>query len=148
MLSREKGEKKMDIGGIIEELRSESPLTKKAEAEGQGGVASDVDPQLEKLAKNLVAGGKIFARGIIAGIQEKVAEAPVSASGQVQPSVGDASKDDSMMKKITDKVLTFKGHESPGSAPSVPGSNPGVVAEQQAPTTPPAKPNPDEPTGG
>lgn len=139
----------MDIGGIIEQLRSESPLTKQAQEAGQGGIVGDtVDENLVKLADNLVAGGKIFARGIIAGIQEKVAESAVSASGMVQPSVGDASKDDSMMKKITDKVMTFKGHESAGSAPSVPGSNPGVVAETVATVTPPAKPNPDEPTGG
>lgn len=138
----------MDIGGIIETLRSESQLTKKAEAAGQGGVVGEVDAALEKLGKNLVAGGKIFARGIIAGIQEKVAESAVSASGAVPPSVGDASKDDSMMKKITDKVMSFKGHESGGSAPSVPGSNPGVVAEQQTTGPSPAKANPDEPTGG
>jgi hypothetical protein len=138
----------MDIGGIIDQLRSESQLTKKAEAAGQGGAVGEVDEGLEKLAKNLVAGGMIFARGIIAGIQEKVAESAISASGAVPSSVGDASKDDSMMKKITDKVMSFKGHQSAGSAPSVPGSNPGVVAEQQASTTPPAKPNPDEPTGG
>ncbi len=138
----------MDISSLVEQLRSESQLTKQAQAQSQGGMTGDPqDEQLEKLAQNLVAGGKIFARGIIAGLQEKVAEAPVSASGSVVPSTGDASKDDSLMKKITDKVMAFKGHESGGSAPSVPGSNPNVVAETVAQAQV-AKPNPEETTGG
>ena len=138
---------KKDIGSIISQLRSNSPLTKQAEE--QGGVAGAPDDEgIDKLAENLIAGGKTFAYGFVQGLQEKIATSPVSASGQAAPSVGDESNDDSLWKKVSDKVMSFKGHQTSGSSPSVPGTNPNVVAEQQAPTTPPAKPNPDEPTGG
>jgi len=136
-----------DVASIIRNLRSESQITKEAQAKSHGSPDKTEDLKKEAVAQNLIAGGKLFAYGIVGGLQEKVATAPIGASGQASPSQGNESNDDSMMKRIADKVMSFKGHVSPGSSPSVPGSNPNVVAETVEPAQA-AKPNQDEPTGG
>ena len=57
------------------------------------------------------------------------------------------ANDPSVMKSIAEKVMNFKGKESPGSVPSIPGSYPDVVAETVAPAQV-KSPNPPEKTGG
>jgi hypothetical protein len=134
---------KLDFEKLMTEIRTKG-LDKKAEA--QGGLAGE-DEAMQKIAEDLVHSGKIFGRALVDGLLEKAAEAPVGATGAASSSEGDPGNDDSLWKKISDKVMNFQGHESAGSAPSVPGTNPNVVAESTQPAQE-KKPNPPEPTGG
>jgi hypothetical protein len=130
---------------MLANLKGDGSLEKVA---GQGGFAlSPEDEETVKLAEDCYAAGRIMGHGVIAGILEKLADSPVPATGVTEPSTGDESVDKSQFKNIADKVMRFKGKESPGSTPSVQGSNPGVVAETTAPPQV-ARPNPEEKTGG
>lgn len=136
---------KLDFEKLLSEIRAKG-LDKEAEA--QGGLAGEEDDkELEKVAEDLIHSGKLFGRAVVDGLLEKVAEAPVGATGAAPSSEGDEGNDNSLMKKITDKVMGFQGYASPGAQPSVPGSNPNVVAETNQPAQD-KKPNPDDPTGG
>lgn len=132
------------VAELMAQLKEQGALEKVAE---QGGFLSPEDEETVKLAEDLYAGGRIFGQGVVQGILEKLAEAPASATGVTAPSTGDEAVDKSNFKNIANKIMKFKGTETPGSAPGVPGSNPGVVAETVAPSQV-AKPNPEEKKGG
>lgn len=134
-----------NVSETVEKLRAGGHLEKVAK--DQGGLQSSNDEAMEKLAANLKAGGALLADGFIDRLREKLAEAPVSASGQAKPSQGDASNDDSMFKKIEKKIFSMKGHESGGTAPSVPGTMPTVAAETTAPPQDTGNVNKDLATG-
>lgn len=133
------------VSEIMQALRDKGALEKTAAA--QEGFEAEQDEKMTKLAEDLYAGGKIFGRAVVAGMLEKLAEAPTAATGAAEPSQGDESNDPSNMKRIADKVMKFKGMASSGSTPSVPGGMPTVAAETTAPDQA-AKPNPPEKTGG
>ena len=132
------------VSEIMQALRDKGALEKVAEA--QGGLTSDDDERMTKLAEDLYAGGKIFGHAAVVGMLEKLAEQPVPATGQTPPSQGNEANDNSNFKRITEKVMKFKGIDSPGSTPSIPGGMPTVAAETTAPDQV-AKPNPEEKTG-
>lgn len=134
------------VSKMMQELRESGAIEKTASAAGDLGLTSD-DEQTVKLAEDCYAAGRIMGHGWIAGVLEKLADAPVSATGQTQPSQGNESNDQSQMKRIAGKVMNFKGMASAGSTPNIAGGNPDVVAETVAP--PQAKTtNTPEKTGG
>lgn len=134
----------MNIAEFVAKIKSSGEMEKLA---GQGGAAASDEEELSKVAEDLKYSGKVFGHYVVEGMLEKIAQTPISAQGQAPPSAGDESNDSgSMFKRIADKIMTAQGHESPGTVPSVPGSDPLVRAESVEPKQV-AKPNPEEKTG-
>ncbi len=133
------------VSALLRQLNDEGALEKVAEQGGFG--LGPEDEAIIKIAEELDASGRIFGKAAAEAFIEKIAEAAIPATGLTEPSTGDMAKDQSVFKNVADKVMKFKGKESPGSVPSVQGANPAVTAETVAPAQV-KKPNPEEKTGG
>jgi hypothetical protein len=133
------------VSELVRQLNEDGALEKVA-AQGGFGMTPE-DEETVKIAEEIDASGRLFGKAAAEAMIEKLAEAAAPATGPAEPSTGDMAVDQSVMKSVANKVMNFKGKESPGSVPSVQGSNPGVVAETDAPAQV-AKPNPEEKTGG
>lgn len=133
----------MNISEMMEKIRKDGTLEKTA---AQGGVLSTADQENTKLANDLWFSGKIMGHGFIEGVIEKTAEPPASASGKTPDSKGNTSNDKSNFKRIADKVFAAHGMKTPGTAPSIPGGSPLVVAEKTAPPQV-HNPNPNDAVG-
>lgn len=122
------------VSELLRQLNEEGALEKVA-AQGGFGLTPE-DEETIKLAEEIDASGRVFGKAAAEAMIEKLAEAAASATGAAAPSQGDLNEaftPDSLMKKITDKVMNLKGHESGGSTPSAPGTSPNVLAEEVAP---------------
>jgi len=136
----------MNIAEFVASIKKSGDLEKLA---GQSDAAADLgnEEELSKIAEDLKFSGKVFGHYVVEGMLEKLAQETIPAQGQAPASQGNESNDSgSMFKRIADKIMTAQGHESPGTVPSVPGSDPLVTAETTQPKQV-AKPNPDEKTG-
>lgn len=137
----------MNIADFVASLKKSGEFEKLASQGDAAAASPEEETELSKVAEDLKYSGKVFGHYVVEGMLEKLAQEPVPAQGQAPSSEGNESNDSgSMFKRIADKIMTTQGHKSPGTTPSVPGSDPLVTAE----TTQPKqvdKPNPDETTG-
>lgn len=120
-----------DMSKLLEEIEAEATKTASAQ------IPQD-DPMM-KVAEDLFAGGRMFAKGFIAELQKAAAE-----GGKVEPSTGDASNDKSVFKQVATAIQSRQGAgpASPtvGSSGTggttekkIQGDNPGVVYDAVAP---------------
>lgn len=132
------------VAEMLKDLKKSGALEKIA---AQGGLAMSLEDEATvKLAEDIYAAGRIMGHGVIAGILEKLAAEPESATGAAAPSQGNESHDQSTFKRVSEKIMRFKGGQTGGSAPGIPGSTPNVLAEAVAPPQA-GKPNPPEKKG-
>jgi len=135
----------MNIAEFVSKIKSSGELTKLA---GQGdGTSLLSDDELAKVGEDLKFSGKVFGHYVVEGMLEKLAQEPIPAQGQAPSSQANEANDSgSTFKRIADKIMAAQGYKSPGTTPSLPGSDPLVTGE----TTQPKQvdsPNPDETTG-
>jgi len=122
----------INIDSLLEELEADGSLEKNASA----GKAED---PMMKVAEDLFAGGRMFAKGFVAEIKKVAAEGGMAASSQAN-----VNEDQSVFKSVAKKVQERKGAGPAGATigetggggvteKKISGSNPGVTYGAVAP---------------
>jgi len=136
----------INIDSLLEELETDGSLEKNASA-------GKADDPMMKVAEDLFAGGRMFAKGFVAELKKTAAEGGTVESSQANP-----ENDQSVFKNVAKKVQERHGAGPAGATigetggggvteKKIEGANPNVTYGAVAP--PQSKnPNPAETRGG
>jgi hypothetical protein len=116
----------INIDSLLEDLENDGSLEKNASAGG-------ADDPMMKVAEDLFAGGRMFAKGFVAEIKKTAAE-----GGMAGPSQANLAEDKSVFKSVAKKVQQRHGAGPAGATigetggggvtdKKISGSNPGVT---------------------
>lgn len=115
----------INIDSLIEDLEASGDLEKTASA--------NVDDPMVKIAEDLFAGGRMFAKGFVAELKKTAAE-----GGKAEDSQANLNEDQSVFKSVAKKVQQRHGAGPAGPAigetggggvteKKIQGQNPGVT---------------------